>query len=203
MRDSPGLEPPLSASVALRGRLPGDGMIYMNPHVLWLLGGTLALALVGAALEVIRPRNRSPSLNQPWPIEPKRTLLSQPEQVLYRRLSQACPRHIVLCQVQLLQMLRFKRGGWNRGIANRISQLSIDFLVLNPDTSIVAAIELDDGSHERADRRAADARKAHALKSAGVPLLRWHTRQLPDASAIQAALDEIGTCVDTREPTVG
>ena len=64
-------------------------------------------------------------------------------------------------------------------------------LIVNPDTSIVAAIELDDRSHERPDRRAADARKAHALKSAGIPLLRWRTRQLPDATEIAAVLYEI------------
>lgn len=173
----------------------------MNLHVLWLLGGTLALALVATAL---RPgRTKSPSLNRPWPLEPRRPLLSQPEQVLYRRLAQACPQRIVLCQVQLLQMLRFKRGGWNQGIANRINQLSVDFVVINPDTSIVAAIELDDSSHVRADRRAADARKAHALKSAGIPLLRWHTRELPDASAIQAALAEVGVGAYASAAAVG
>lgn len=169
----------------------------MNSHVLWTLGGTLALALVAAAL---RPgRARPPSLNRPWPLEPKCPLLSRPEQVLYQRLAKACPQHIVLCQVQLLQMLRFKRGGWDRSVVNRISQLSVDFVVVNPDTSIVAAVELDDSSHERADRRAADARKTHALKSAGIPLLRWHTRQLPDASTIQTALglDDVGAGAET------
>ena len=165
----------------------------MNPHVLWLLGGALVLALVAAALGLKPQREKSQSLNQLWPLEPKSPLLSQPEQVLYRRLIQVCPRHIILCQVQLIQMLCFKRGGWNPGIANRISQLSIDFVIVNPDTSIVAAIELDDGSHERADRRAADARKTHVLRSAGIPLVRWHARQLPDASAIEAALPQICT----------
>lgn len=131
---------------------------------------------------------RTSVLDRPWPLEPRRPLLSEPEQVIYRRLVEACPRHIILCQVQLMQALRFKRGGWSAGLANRISQLSIDFLIVRPDTSIVAAIELDDASHERADRRAADARKAHALKSAGVPLVRWRTRQMPDVRAIGTVL---------------
>jgi hypothetical protein len=72
----------------------------------------------------------------------------------------------------LPQALRFKRGHWNAGIANQASQLSVDFLIVKPDTSIVAAVELDDASHDRQDRRAADTRKAHALRSAGIPLLR-------------------------------
>jgi hypothetical protein len=40
---------------------------------------------------------------------------------------------------------------------NRISQLSIDFLIAGPDTRIIAAIKLDDSSHDRRDRRDADA----------------------------------------------
>jgi len=159
----------------------------MNAHLLWPLGLLVALAMIAAALGKRRHRG-GPGLDRLWPLEPKRALLSEPEQVFYRRLLEACPQHIVLCQVQLIQALRFKRGGWSASLANRISQLSIDFLIVRPDTSIVAAVELDDGSHERADRRAADARKAHALKSAGVPLLRWHTRHMPGVQAIGTAL---------------
>jgi hypothetical protein len=68
------------------------------------------------------------------------------------------------------------------------SQLSVDFLIVKPDTSIVAAVELDDASHDRQDRRAADTRKAQALKSAGIPLLRWSVGQMPEVPAIAAAL---------------
>lgn len=75
--------------------------------------------------------------------------------------------------MQLLQAVRFKRGTRNQSVLNRISQLSIDFLIVRPDTSIVAAVELDDGSHRRAARRDADARKTHALGAAGIPLIRW------------------------------
>lgn len=108
-----------------------------------------------------------------------------------RSLVQALPQHQVLAQVQLLQLLRFTRGRWNAGIANRIRQLSVDFLIIRPDTSIVAAIELDDASHARERRQAADARKAHALESAGIPLLRWTVREMPDVAAIAAAVRSV------------
>jgi hypothetical protein len=58
-------------------------------------------------------------------------------------------------------------------------QLSPDFLILNPDMGIVAAVELDDATHTRDNRRQADARESHALKSAGVPLIRWDARACP------------------------
>jgi len=95
---------------------------------------------------------------------------------------------MVLAQVQLLQVLNFQRGRRSPGILNRISQLSLDFLILNPDTSIVMAVELDDATHSRESRRQADARKSHALQSAGIPLVRWNAKSLPDTAGILAAL---------------
>jgi hypothetical protein len=150
----------------------------------------VAIVLVAAALSVLAAKfkPRDGSLTKPWPLEAKRQLLSERERALYQRLVESLPHHIVLAQVQLLQVLNFQRGRRSQAILNRISQLSLDFLILNPDTSIVAAVELDDSTHARDDRRQADARKSHALQSAGVPLIRWNAKSLPNASAILAAL---------------
>lgn len=150
----------------------------------------IGLALIAAVLSVLvaKLKPRDGSLDNPWPLEAKRQLLSERERALYQRLVQSLPNHIVLAQVQLLQVINFQRGRRTHAIFNRISQLSLDFLILNPDTSIVAAVELDDATHTREDRRRADARKSHALQSAGVPLIRWNAKSLPDASAILAAL---------------
>jgi len=154
----------------------------------------VVLLIVGAAVAALlaKPRRRTKAnLREAWPLQPSPTLLTEPEQVLYRRLVQALPGHIVLAQVQLMRALRFRRGAWSPRVFNRICQLSVDFLVLKPDTSIVAAVELDDASHARPDRRDADARKEHALWCAGVPLLRWHVGRMPDTAAIGAAVAEV------------
>jgi len=150
----------------------------------------IGLVLFAAVLSVIAARfkPRDGALSKPWPLEAKRQLLTERERALYQRLVQSLPNHIVLAQVQLLQVLNFQRGRRTHAIVNRISQLSLDFLILNPDTSIVAAVELDDATHARENRRQADARKNHALQSAGVPLIRWNAKSLPDASAIFAAI---------------
>jgi very-short-patch-repair endonuclease len=159
----------------------------MTAHFAWLIALLATLATLAAAIPGVR-RSTGLTLDKPWPLEAKRPLLTEPERILYARLAQAFPQQIVLAQVQLLQALRFKRGAWNAAIANRISQLSVDFLIVKPDMSIIAAVELDDASHERAQRRAADARKVHALKSAGIPLVRFRVKQIPDVPSIQAAL---------------
>jgi|HubBroStandDraft_1064217.scaffolds.fasta_scaffold388523_1 very-short-patch-repair endonuclease len=160
----------------------------------------IALVLVAAALSILAAKfkPRDGSLAKPWPLEAKRQLLSERERALYQRLVQSLPNHIVLAQVQLLQVINFQRGHCTHAILNRISQLSLDFLILNPDTSIVAAVELDDATHTRENRRQADARKSHALQSAGVPLIRWNAKNLPDASAILVALPAKTSATPTK-----
>ena len=107
--------------------------------LLWVLLGAAAIAVVAALLGKAR-RPKDEGFDKPWPLEPKDTLLSDPDQVLYRWLVEALPSHIVLAQVQLLQALRFKRGLRDPSVLNRISQLSLDFLILGPETRIIAAI---------------------------------------------------------------
>jgi hypothetical protein len=156
-----------------------------NPIFALLIVIVVAAAVLGVLAAKLKPRDGL--FAKPWPLEAKRQLLTERERALYQRLVQSLPDHIVLAQVQLLQVLNFQRGQRTPAIFNRISQLSLDFLIINPDTSIVAAVELDDATHTRGDRRQADARKGHALKSAGVPLIRWNAKNLPDKAAILAA----------------
>jgi len=159
--------------------------LHLTPYI-GLLLALIAAGVLGVFSKALRARHGA--LSRPWPLEAKRHLLSERERDLYRRLVQSLPQHVVLAQVQLLQVLKFKRGRRPYAVLNRISQLSLDFLILAPDTSPVAAIELDDVSHELGDRRRADANKSHALKSAGIPLIRWTARSLPDTAAIRAAV---------------
>lgn len=155
------------------------------------------IAIVLAALTGRRRRRREP-IAGPWPLEVRRQLLSERELALFHRLVESLPEHIVLAQVHLPQVLEFWPGGRTQTLFNHISQLSIDFLIVNADTSIVAAIELDDSTHGRRGRPWADTRKTHALKSAGVPLIRWNARKLPDEAAIRAAVLGIESSAGAR-----
>jgi len=121
---------------------------------------------------------------EPWPFYLKRPL-SQPDQVLFFRLRNALPDHIVLAQVQLSRFLEVKRGYNLRWWNNRINRLSADFLVCAKDASVLAAIELDDSTHNSALRQEVDARKNKAIASAKVKLVRWRTTALPDEETIR------------------
>jgi hypothetical protein len=120
-----------------------------------------------------------------WPFYAKKPL-TQPEQVLYWRLVKALPEHIVLAQVQCSRVLGVKRGfnfnEWN----NRINRLSYDFVICKKDGSVVAAIELDDKTHESAKRAETDAKKERATEAAGVLLVRWNVAKMPDEAAIRS-----------------
>lgn len=121
-----------------------------------------------------------------WPFYAKRPL-SQPEQVLYRRLVAALPDRIVLAQVQVSRVLGVKKGfnynEWN----NRIDRLSYDFVVCAMDSSVLAVIELDDKSHESESRRRTDAKKDRASAAAGIRMIRWNVKAMPDQDAIREA----------------
>ena len=123
--------------------------------------------------------------DQAWPFYAKKPL-SQPEQVLYFRLVQALPEHIILAQVQLSRLLGVKKGNNYQAWFNRINRMSADFVVCNKDSSIVAVIELDDATHQKEDRQAADAKKDKALASANVRVIRWQAKAIPDVANIKS-----------------
>ena len=147
----------------------------------------LLLLLVGAfvALVILKNRGRRGAPDASWPFYARRPL-SQPEQVLYHRLIQALPEHIVLAQVQVSRVLGVKKGfnfhEWN----NRINRLSYDFVVCTKDAMVLAVIELDDKSHEAESRADADRKKDSATAAAGLRLVRWQVKALPDEATIRA-----------------
>ena len=153
----------------------------MNPIFLILL-----VAIV-AFLAFPNSKSQKNSDAEIWPFYAKKPL-SLPKQVLYFRLIQALPNHIILAQVQLSQLLGVKKGYNYQSWLNRINRMSADFVVCNKDASIVAIIELDDATHHRADRQAADAKKDKAFDAAEIRVIRWQAKSIPDITSIQATL---------------
>lgn len=151
-----------------------------------LLVVIVLIALVAIILVIIERRGASDASNVPWPFYAKKPL-TQSEQILYHRLVAAMPQYIVLAQVQLSQVLGVQKGFNFREWNNRINRMSLDFIVCLKDSTIIAAVELDDKTHEKASRIEADAKKGKALSAAGIELIRWHVSALPDEPAIRQA----------------
>jgi very-short-patch-repair endonuclease len=147
----------------------------------------IAVVAVAALLAIVKAKSQGSISNKAWPFYAKKPL-SRPEQVLYFRLVQALPDHIVLAQVQLSRLLGVKKGHNYQAWFNRINRMSADFVVCKKDSSIIAVIELDDATHQNEDRRAADAKKDKALSAADISIVRWKANAIPDIGEIQAAL---------------
>jgi len=145
----------------------------------------LLVLLVALALVVIKRLGLlSGRASGTWPFYVKRPL-SQPEQVLYHRLIRALPEHIVLAQVQASRVLGVKKGAnfheWN----NRINRLSYDFVVCSKDSTVIAAVELDDKTHEAKDR-AFPVRRPFAKSSSLRRVRRRHPRHLKSRPKVRS-----------------
>jgi|GEM_PF-3149896 len=124
-----------------------------------------------------------------WPFE-KRSLLTETEQRFYKILKEAIPNHPIYIQVPLSQMMRVKNGYDRHNWNNRVNRMSVDFVVCDHQTHIIAAIELDDPSHDNEKRQADDAKKDKALSSAGIKVIRYRVENMPNPSKIR--LDVMG-----------
>jgi very-short-patch-repair endonuclease len=165
-----------------------------------LIGAVVLIVVVlgaGIAFAVLRASSSDATSSGPWPFSLRRPL-TEPEQVLYFRLRQALPDHMVLAQVGMSRFLAVRRGHNARAWYNRINRMNVDFLVCNKDASVVAAIELDEASQQQPDRANTDAKKELALKAAGVRLVRWKVSAMPDEAAIQMSIATAATTPGKR-----
>ena len=150
----------------------------------------LVILAAGAVLVLLAFLSRRPRVGGEWPFYARKPL-SIPEQVMYHRLVKSLPQCMILAQVQASRLLGVKRGYDFHRWANRINRLSVDYVVCHRDSTVIAALELDDASHQARGREEVVWRKERAFKAAGVPLLRWSVRDLPDEAAIRAALEPV------------
>jgi hypothetical protein len=158
----------------------------VNPFAL----AALFLLCAALALRLLQRRNAWRDADAVWPFYAKKPLAS-PEQVLCQRLVTSLPGHIVLSRVPVASVLGVKRGfdfeRWNR----RIHRLHYDFVVCRKDASVLAAIELDGKANLPRDPMRADGIKQRASAAAGVRLLRWQAKDLPDQAEIQELFGEL------------
>ena len=121
-----------------------------------------------------------------------KTPLSATEAKFYRTLVQALPEYVVLAQVQLCSFLKvdqtqIKRQDYYRWF-NPIAQQSVDYLICTREFSVIAAIELDDRSHEKSEAIVRDTKKTKNLEAAKIPLIRWHAEAMPELDTIRKAI---------------
>jgi hypothetical protein len=147
-------------------------------------GVAVAIAIVVLFAAKALLRRMQPSADQEWPVYAG-PVLSKAEQIMYHRLVKAFPEQRILAQVALSQFLRVQKGANFYKVFNRYNRLTADFVVCSPDFRVLAVLELDDRSHDRPSRFAADGRKAGALHAAGIPLHRLNVNPMPDETDLR------------------
>lgn len=118
--------------------------------------------------------------------------LTKTEQIFYKALKTNLPEYIILAQVDLKRVIRTKYEA-SKADYSRMAQLSLDYLICRQDFSIVAAIELDDPSHDSPTRRARDEKKDAILRAAKIDLIRWDVRRAPTSADIKRRF-EVTNC---------
>jgi hypothetical protein len=135
------------------------------------------------------PRGRSSGKTATLPYEKQSYLPTRAERSFYDVLHRAVePSLVVFPKVRLADVVKVRKGteSWQSHY-NRISAKHVDFLVCTCDTlSPALVIELDDSSHERADRQERDTFVDSALASAGIPIVHMPARSQYNPSEIAA-----------------
>lgn len=120
-----------------------------------------------------------------WPFAPM-PFMTDSEVRFFARLQEALPEHFIFAQVQLSRLIQATDQADQKFWFNRICRMSADYVVVHRDAQrILAVIELDDWTHERPDRRRADAKKDKAIQSAGLPMLRFDGRKMPEVMQLR------------------
>lgn len=143
---------------------------------------------LGALLRLFTPKK--PAL----PYRVRDDFLSAAESSFYHVLKSMLGERLVICpQVPLSAIFFVAQGRSYRTWQNKIDRKRVDFLLCQPGTlKPLLAIELDDSSHLRADRRERDAFVEQVFADAKLPLVRvpvratYNTKEL--AALFQAAL---------------
>jgi len=100
------------------------------------------------------------------------SLLTQGEMAFYQTLREALPPGMVVqCKVRMVDLITPKQDDLTA--FRRVSQKHIDFVLCDSQTlEPLAAVELDDRSHQRPDRVQRDIFVNAAFRDARLPLLR-------------------------------
>jgi hypothetical protein len=120
---------------------------------------------------------------QAWPPQAVR-VLTLPERRAYDLLRKALPGRLVLAQVPLARFIsvppRHSYSDW----LTRVGRLSVDLLVCDHSSRVIAAIDIRGASEsERAQRR--HQRMAEVLRAAGIDVLIWNVDALPSANEMR------------------
>lgn len=119
-----------------------------------------------------------------WPPQAVR-VLTLAERKAYDLVRRAAPGRLVLAQVPLARFITVPTTNSYSEWLNRAGRLSIDLLVCDQSSRVVAAIDIRSAEDSPRTRKR-HARMAEVLRKAGVAVHEWDANALPSAGEIRA-----------------
>ena len=128
---------------------------------------------LGILLAPFLNKRPTPSSAQELPYAKRDKFLSPAEISFFHVLKGVLnPDQYLLTKVNLADIFYVRQPHINKGARNRINRKHVDYLVCDAATMTpLIAIELDDASHQRADRKERDAFVDQVFATAELPLL--------------------------------
>lgn len=125
--------------------------------------------------------------------------LSAAELSFYRALVSVAGGRAVACpKVNLADIFFVMKPNENQAYRNKIDRKHVDFLLCSPQTMRpLLGVELDDKSHQRADRQARDEFVNQVFETAGLPLLHVRAQASYNVAELSAALSPHLMAADT------
>jgi hypothetical protein len=149
--------------------------------------------LVVAVVVLLALRTQPQRTAGALPYERRRYLLSAAERSLFGVLEQATQgEYHIFAKVRVADLLSVQKGAAERqGHMNRITAKHVDFLLCDrAAVAPVLAIELDDSSHDAADRQKRDVFLDDAFAAAGLPLLHVRANRSYDVADLTRQIAE-------------
>jgi hypothetical protein len=123
------------------------------------------------------------------PFFPKQFILSRPERQFYKILRGLVAPNPVLIKVRLADLIEAdEEHQLHKVNFDAIKAKHIDFLVCDAALSPIIAVELDDSSHQRPDRKARDRDVDRIFQLASFPLVHIPQQQSYDPADIEKQL---------------
>lgn len=137
-----------------------------------------------------RPRRRQKAASR-LPYQGRSSLLSRGELAFFRALSDAIGfRYGISLKTRLADVVTCPPDLWETPHGRRICQKHLDFVLYDRLTAgTVAAVELDDRTHDHRDRRRRDEFVNEALGAAGVILIRFRAACVYEPLAIRREVE--------------
>ena len=129
-----------------------------------------------------------------------RPLMTDNELEFHFRLTKALPNFLIFPQVSMQALLEAASNDRKTAHADRlrIAQQRADYVVCDPAGQVIVVIELDDRTHDRKK----DAIRDKRLAQAGIPTIRYESKQRPTLGKIMEDVNAmIGDDVDNASQT--